>query len=426
MGAAASRRHHTGLPRAYDAVVNDTPTQSSARSDEAATSYGATQLRALLLVAVLAFLMLGALQSLYGPSFAALQARYGVSVAQVGGGVSAHFAGGFLGVLAAGLVLARLGYRRSLMSAAALIALGAAVVGLAATWPLALGAAFLAGLGFGQAVVALNLVVARVYGARAGGPLNALNGLYGLGAVVGPAAVALATSRLGPTPLAGTLVFGGVALAALSLALASTSLGWLPEPRRPRSGAAAAFPFGVLLFMLLFFLYVATEIGTPAWIPTHLAPRLGEANAALVASGFWAALTLGRFLVVPIAGRTRPRDLVLGGCLLALLGLSLAQLPALALVGYVIAGLGLAPVYPTTIAWLQWRFGDRGEQVTPLVIASGNLGPVFGAPAVGMVVAASSPEAVPSVLSALAALLLLSVAVTWWTSRQAERRAARC
>ena len=378
----------------------------------------------LLLAGVAAFLTIGGLQSLYGPMFPVLQVRYGVSVAQVGGVVSAHFAGAFLGVLVAGVVLVRLGYRRSLVSAATLIVAGAGVIGLVNTWPLALAAAFVAGLGFGQVTVAVNLMVARAYGRTGTGPLNVLNGTYGLGAVLGPALVALATTWLGASPAASVLVFGAVALGALAFTFATSRLGWLPVPRRPPPGGSRKASLALVLFMLMFFLYVATEIATPAWIPTHLGPRLGEANAALVASAFWAAITIGRFVVTPLAARVRPRDLVLGSSLVALAGLLLAQLPGLAVPGYVLAGFGLAPVFPTTIAWLLRRFGDRGEQFTPLVIASGNLGPVLGAPAVGVVVAATSPETVPSVLAGLAALLAASVALTWWSGRSAERDGA--
>jgi len=390
------------------------------------------QRRALLLVGVAAFVAIGTLQSLYGPAFAPLQARYGVSVAQVGAIVSAHFGGAFLGVLGAGLVLARLGYRRSLLSAASAIAFGAALVAFAPSWPLALAAAFVAGSGFGQVTVAVNLMVARAYGAAATGPLNMLNGTYGFGAVLGPALVALVTARVAGDPSAGAFVFVVVALGAAGFALAASRLPWWPLPRRgghdateaslPVAGTAGGGPLAVVLFMLVFFLYVAAEVTTPAWIPTHLGPRFGDANAALVASGFWGALTLGRFLVAPLAARWRPRDLVLGSAGVAVVGLTVALVPPLTVVGYMLAGLGLAPIFPTTIAWLQWRFGDRGEQITPVVIAAGNLGPVLGAPAVGLAVAASGPAAVPAVLAGVALLLLAAIVATWWSGRRAERR----
>lgn len=386
----------------------------------------AHQRLALLLVGVATFLTVGALQSLYGPSFASLQLRYGVSVAQVGGVVSAYFAGALVGVVAAGALLGRLGYRRSVLSASAAVALGAALVALATYWWAALAGAAVAGLGFGQITVAVNLMVARAYGQRSAGALNALNGTYGLGAVLGPALVALLSARLGPSALAGALAFGGVALAAGLTLLATLRVRWWPVPMTAvaSDGRPIAWRAGVATFMLVFFLYVASEVSTPAWIPTHLSPRLGEANAALVASAFWAALTLGRFLIAPLAGRFRPRDLVLGASLVALAGVLLAQLPGMAVVGYVLTGFGLAPIFPTTIAWLQVRFGAGGERVTPFVIAAGNLGPVLGAPAVGVSVAAAGPEAVPTVLALTLGALTLAVAAAWVAGRRAERDGA--
>jgi predicted Na+-dependent transporter len=74
--------------------------------------------------------------------------------------------------------------------------------------------------------------------------------------------------------------------------------------------------------------------------------------------------------------------------------------------------------------WRQGRFGDRVEQVTPLVIGAGNLGPVLGAPAVGLAVATTSPAAVPSVLAGLTALLIASVALNWWGGWRLERARA--
>lgn len=388
----------------------------------------ARQRLALLLVGVATFLTVGALQSLYGPSFASLQLRYGVSVAQVGGVVSAYFGGALVGVVAAGALLGRLGYRRSVLSASAAVALGAALVALATNWWAALAGAAVAGLGFGQITVAVNLMVARAYGQRSAGALNALNGTYGLGAVLGPALVALLSARLGPSALAGALAFGSVALAAGLTLLAALRVRWWPVPMTAASsssdGRQIVWGAGVATFMLVFFLYVASEVSTPAWIPTHLSPRLGEANAALVASAFWAALTVGRFLIAPLAGRFRPRDLVLGASLLALAGVLMAQLPGLAVVGYVVTGFGLAPIFPTTIAWLQVRFGAGGERVTPFVIAAGNLGPVLGAPAVGVSVAAAGPEAVPTVLALTLGALTLAVAAAWVAGRRAERGGA--
>jgi MFS transporter, FHS family, glucose/mannose:H+ symporter len=135
-------------------------------------------------------------------------------------------------------------------------------------------------------------------------------------------------------------------------------------------------------------------------------------------------MTGGRFLAAAFANRLRPRDLVLGSTAAGLVGLLVAGLPGLALPGYAMAGLGLGPVFPTSVVWLQQRFGERAEQVGALVLAAGNLGPVLGAPAVGLLVAALGPSAIPVVLALVVGLLLAIVATAWWASDAARRRSA--
>ena len=150
-----------------------------------------------------------------------------------------------------------------------------------------------------------------------------------------------------------------------------------------------------------------------------MAQAVGPARAALAASVFWIAMTAGRFLAAAFAARVRPGDLVLAAALLALVGLALARVPGAAFVGYAVAGVGLAPVFPTLIVWLDRHFGRDAERVAPIVLGAGNLGPVLGAPAVGLAVAATGPAAVPVVLAAVAVALVATI----WATRRATRRA---
>lgn len=413
---------------APDAVLPDRP-------DEGAK-------RALLALGFLAFLHLGGLQAAYGPSFAALQARHAVGVAEVGASVSAHFLGGFVGVLVSSLSLAAMGYRRVLLGATMLTGAGAAAVGFAPSWQGVLLGALLIGFGYGHAVVLYNLLFARAFAPAGASAVNLVNGAFGVGAVALPAAVALVTARLvavDPARIAQAtpIVFGGAALLALAVAVAIARVPWLPAPvGRPRPRAAAATagarsgstspaaPSGRLVgavaaFACAMFLYVASEVATASWAPTHVAQAVGPARAALAASVFWIAMTAGRFLAAAFAARVRPGDLVLAAALLALVGLALARVPGAAFVGYAVAGVGLAPVFPTLIVWLDRHFGRDAERVAPIVLGAGNLGPVLGAPAVGLAVAATGPAAVPVVLAAVAVALVATI----WATRRATRRA---
>jgi MFS transporter, FHS family, glucose/mannose:H+ symporter len=186
---------------------------------------------------------------------------------------------------------------------------------------------------------------------------------------------------------------------------------------RPPAGPAA-------LFAALLFMYVASEVSTSAWAPTHVAGQMDAARGALAASVFWIGMTAGRFFAAVFAHRLRPRDLVLASSGAGLVGLLVAGLPGLALVGYALAGLALGPVFPTSVVWLQQRFGERAEQVGSLVLAAGNLGPVIGAPAVGLGVAALGSPAIPIVLALVVGLLVAIVATAWWGERRIEAGAA--
>jgi MFS transporter, FHS family, glucose/mannose:H+ symporter len=381
--------------------------------------------RALMALGLAAFLHIGALQAGYGPSFAALQARHGVGLDEVGLSVGAHFFGGFVGVLASGVLLARFGYRPLLVTAALLMASGAAAIAFAPAWAVVLVGAVSIGLGYGLTAMLINFLLARAFAPRGAAAVNVINGAFGVGAVVGPALIGLAMANQvarAPDGIEGVtlLVFGVAALLAAALAVGVMLVPWLPAvaPRGRRARKRPPPVAATSIFAALLFVYVASEVSTSSWAPTHVAAQFDPARGALAASVFWVGMTAGRFLAAAFANRLRPRDLVLGSAVAGLVGLLVAGLPGLALPGYVVAGLGLGPVFPTSVVWLQHRFGERAEQVGALVLAAGNLGPVAGAPAVGLLVAALGPSAIPVVLALVVALLLAIVAVAWWGERR--------
>lgn len=373
--------------------------------------------RALFVLGLVAFALIGAQQALYGPSFAALQARYAVDVGQVGAIVSAHFGGGLVGIPLVAPLLRRWGYRRLVPAAATTVAVGLALVVVAPAWFAALAAAAAAGLGFGMLVALLNLAFARAFGARSAAALGVLNASFGIGAMLGPVPIAVALERgLGAGALAPAF-FGWAAVAAL-VALAAARTGAWPDV--PAAAAADAAPVRwdvVAAFGLALALYVAVESNAAAWAPTHLALQLDVGRAALATSLFWGAVTVGRLAAAAFAGRVPPPALVLGAALAAVAGLALAHVPGLGLAAYALVGLAVAPVFPGVVAWLARAFPARVERVAPVVLACGNLGPVVGAPAVGAVVAWAGPAAVPSVLLALAGAFAALV----WGLRRATR-----
>jgi fucose permease len=344
----------------------------------------------------------GLLLSLYGPALPELRAAFGVGGAGAALALSAHFAGAIAGITCWGLVQRRLPPRTLLGAATALLAAGAVGIAFAPAWPLVLAAAFGLGTGFGVIVVAINVVFAEAFGERTAAMLNLLGACFGAGAVLGPLAIAAAGGYRGP-------FCAGALLAGSALAL----LRDLPRSAAPPEPAEGPPPQALVGgFVVLLLLYVGTESGVGGWVATSL--RANGADAAAAASwsaAYWAAITGGRLLAIPLALRIAPPVLAAGSLLVATGGLALAHVPALAPYGYILAGLALGPVFPTVLAWLaEAAPGARGS--TAMVFAAAQIGGVVLPAAIGRLVDASSPAVIPTAalgvaLACLAATLAL-------------------
>jgi MFS transporter, FHS family, glucose/mannose:H+ symporter len=343
----------------------------------------------------------GLLLSLYGPAIPELRSAYGVGGSGSALVLSAHFGGAMTGIGWWGLER-RLGARTWLLAATVLLAAGAAGIAFAPAWPVVLAAAFGLGIGFGVVVVEINVLLAEGFGQRAAAMLNLLGAAFGAGAVTGPLAVA-ATGGYRVPFCAGALL----AVAALALARDLPRTAPPPAPARER-------PPSVLVggFVALCALYVGAESGVGGWEATSLlAGGTGAAAAANWTAGYWAALTTGRLLAIPLALRVAPPVLAAGSLLLAAAGLALAHLPELAPAAYTLTGLALGPVFPTVLAWLAAAApGSRGS--TAMVFAAANLGGVVLPVVIGRLVDAASPAVIPTTvlvvaLACLGATLLL-------------------
>lgn len=385
--------------------------------------------RKLMAVGLLAFFQLGLIQAAYGPAFISLQARHGIGVAEVGTSVGMSFFGGFFGVLISGVLLVRFGYQRLLLGATSLLTLGMATVGWAPDWGWVLTGAAISGFGYGVVVVLYNFLFARAFAPQGAAAVNLVNAMFGVGAILMPSVVAGITAwQVGIEPARLALVppyaFSLVAMVGALVFLALWSLPWFPErPARQLSARGLAgvplLSAGLLAAVLL--VYVAGEVSIAAWAPTHLEGLVGAARAALVVSLFWATMTVGRFGVALFGGRSDPARLVLTSVVVALVGISLAHIEGLAFLGYALAGLGMGPIFPTMVVWVERRFGEQTVRVAPVVLAAGNIGPVVGAPTIGLVIAATGSQAVPSVLAAVLALLLVVTLAAFLDARRSAR-----
>jgi fucose permease len=342
----------------------------------------------------------GMLLSLYGPAIPELREHFGVGGAEAALVISAHFTGSLLGIGWWGLER-RLGARTWFRAATALMVAGAAAIAFAPVWPVVVAGALVLGVGFGVVVVEINVVFAEGFPDRAAAMLNLLGATFGAGAVLGPLAIAVTGGYQAPFCAAALL-----AIAAMFLLLD------LQPAAAPPPVAAARPPAGLVGgFVALCVLYVAIESGVGGWEATSLlANGAGEAAAANWTAGYWAAITVGRLLAIPLALRLAPPVLAGGALALTAAGLVLAHVPAIAPAAYTLAGLALGPVFPSVLAWLALA-APGARRSTAMVFGAGQIGGVVTPAVIGRLVDASSPAVIPTIVLVVSVACLAATVV---------------
>jgi MFS transporter, FHS family, glucose/mannose:H+ symporter len=340
------------------------------------TSSKTISARAVLIVH-LGFLLTGTVTTLLGPMLPALSNRWVLNDAQAGYLFTAQFIGSLVGVLLSGKAIARIGTFKSLAVGFAMMAVATTLLG-AVSFAVGLTCVAIYGVGLGLTIPVCNLLIAEVNPARSAESLNFLNFVWGLGAVLSPPLIGPLAIRYGPHfPLLGLAVL----LATISVALFSLS-------RRPTNDGTSVEEIDVsadvwrnpLLFLIALsaFLYVGTENGISGWLASYgLRSSGSQSSWSLLPSVFWSSILIGRAGAPAILKWLSPVKLILAGLVISAIG-SVILLSWLGTVGLLLgaflAGFGLAPVFPTTIAILTQVFGKATSRVSSLVFVLAALG----------------------------------------------------
>lgn len=332
-------------------------------------------------VAGAAFFVLGMLAAL-GPTLPDLARNTGVSRAEAGALFTALFIGGFLSQTVTGALTDKFGHRWVLTGGLLVMGLGFVGVLVSPSLPLAFACMVVAGLGDGVLVVSANVMVAEVFRERSVSALNALNIFFGVGAITGPAFVGASLSIWG-TALPVLWVLAALSCLLVPFAATLRIPPHLDTPGEKREPAVGVFVSPVLwLLGLLLLLYVGTEVGVGGWTATYMERATGivPEAAALVASSFYVALTVGRVLGA-LLGTRLPSSRVLLLCLVgalvggALLFLGMGNAPMM--IGAIaLFGLSLGPIYPTVVGIAAAQFPASQGKAAGLAMTIGSLGGV--------------------------------------------------
>ncbi|MDD7730427.1 MAG: MFS transporter [Clostridia bacterium] len=348
----------------------------------------------LLVIIYLSFISLGLPDGLLGAAWPTVYQELAVPVSYAGIIAMIISAGTIISSLMSDRLTYKLGTGK--VTAISVMMTAAALLGFStcnAFWMLCLWA-IPYGLGAGSVDASLNNYVALHYESR---HMSWLHCMWGVGAAVGPYIMGYVLS----VGKHWTLGYRGVGIIQIVL----TVILFLSLPlwkERKDSNAVQqetnAKPLtlfqifkipGAKEVMITFFCYCALEQTTALWASSYLTLHKGvpTETAAAFASIFFIGITAGRLLNGFLTIKFNDRQLIRGGEFIIFTGIVAMLLPVgktVSLIGFILIGLGCAPIYPCIIHSTPENFGeDRSQALIGVQMASAYIGiflmpPLFG------------------------------------------------
>ena len=365
----------------------------------------------LIFAAILAFLIYGMIAAILGTILPDLSDRFRLTPSQNGTIAFAQALGLIIASLAVGPVLDNEGKKIGLTLGLALISIALFALPRSLGFSTIVFLLFLLGLGGGTLVTAANALVSDVSATHRAAALNMTNLFFGVGAFA--------------TPFVSANLFrrNCVRLCYIIASLAIVALVWDALIKMPAPTGAGRFILAdaapvlgrplLFLIALFLFLYITCEVGIWNWLPRHLiAQGIPESTALNILSlGFALGLLIGRAAILPILIHAPAVTVTLVGSVAMALTTFLmlrTNRPVVAAALVFLAGLSMAPVFPSTLAIVGDAFPRMTGTAIGFVITCGWTGLAVSSRIIGAI-AGGDPTRLKKALLVIPASALLMV-----------------
>lgn len=375
------------------------------------------QYRLLHAASFMALFCLGLYASSFGPVLPFISEDLGVSLDTAGLMLTALFVGSITASAVVAIALHGHDTRVLCIAGLAFASAGVALLAVAPNWPTALAAGVVLGVGDGLIIAATHILM-PLTSSDVPSAVNRLNLFFALGAIAGPiwAGAILATTGERSIVYAGIGAFSLLTLAVFVVADVAVHRPLAaPDEEFSLPGNPTAWIMGAVLF-----LYVGAEFGLGSWVSSYTreTAHAGVFAGALLTSGYWGALALGRVVSAVYFARGRDASALLAvavaGAGISALVLALSSgnigLSAAAAFG---AGFCFGPVWPTTVAIASE--GARSS-ATAATVTMGNSGGLAIPWLQGKVLVGAGPGQGVAVTAVLCALMF--GVVTYFRARR--------
>ncbi len=347
----------------------------------------------LILASILAIFVYGMIAATLGTILPDLSTRFGLTPSQNGRIAFAQALGLMIASLLVGPLMDNEGKKIGLVLGLALAAVALLALPKSRSFTMIATLLFVLGLGGGIIVTGANALASSVNEAHRGTTLNLVNLFFGLGGLATPF---ISANLLAKNSARLCYLMGVITLVTLGVHVATP----MPGPTGVQSfvfsqvGTVLGRPILFLLALFLF-LYVACEVGVWNWLAQHLiAKGVPESRALNILSlGFALGLLVGRFAVsrvlISVPELTVMMVSAVAMAVTTYLMLKTSR-PGVAWVLVFLAGVSMAPVFPTTLAVVANLFPQMASTALGIVIASGWLGLAVSSRIIGAIAGGDS------------------------------------
>lgn len=276
------------------------------------------------------------------------------------------------------------------------------------------------GLGAGAIDAALNNYVALHYSSKS---MSWLHCFWGVGTIVSPFIMSYAlTYSVWNT---GYRIVGFLQLGIALLLLFTLPVWKVNKDTSAYQGKSiglikALRIKGVPFLLVGFFAYCAAEATTMNWASTYFSTvkNMPAEQAARLASLFYIGITVGRFLCGFITDKLGDKKMIELGTGVLLCGIVLLFIPTgyiiVSQIGFIIIGLGCAPIYPCIIHSTPSNFGEENSgAIIGIQMASAYVGSTFIPPLFGLLGGILGYKIMPIYILAFFVLMIVMVEMTF-------------
>jgi fucose permease len=365
----------------------------------------------LILAAILAIFVYGMIAAMLGTILPGLSERFKLTPRQNGTIAFFQALGLMIASVGVGPLIDNQGKKIGLVLGLALIAAALGLLPRSRGFGGLVALLFVLGLGGGIVVTGANALVSDVAESYRGTALNLVNLFFGLGGMATPF---ISANLLKRDTVKLCYAAGTFAVVALLVQLAAP----IPGPAGGQSfvlaeaGTVLGRPILFLLGLFLF-LYVSCEVGIWNWLTQHLvAQGIPESRALNVLSlGFALGILLGRVAVSPVLISVSPQRVTLVASAAMALTTWLALRARKVMSAWILvflAGVAMAPVFPTTLAIVGNAFPRMTGTAIGFAITCGWLGLAVSSRIIGAI-AGGDPKRLSKALLVIPAFSVIMV-----------------